>query len=224
METNTSQVTGVYGLRREGGKVPLSIDENKLVQRCLSHQPGAWNDFVDTYLNLIYRVIHHTAHLRGVTLQPADVEDLASDVLLQLVANNYAVLRQFQGRSSLATYLTVICRRCCIHLFARKFGTTAIFKSVPLNQESMEETIHDDDGADALEHVHDLLTRLPKGVREVVRLHYLVGLSYEEISSRLGIPVNSIGPLLSRARQKLRTKLQSDPGFSPSSANQAGVA
>lgn len=205
--------------------MPLTADENKLVQRCLSHQPGAWNDFVDTYLSLIYRVIHHTAHLRGVTIQPEDVEDLASEVLLQLVANNYATLRQFQGRSSLATYLTVICRRSCIHLLARKFGTTAIFKSMPMNHQSMDETISDDDSSDALEHVHDLLTHLPRGVREVVRLHYLVGLTYEEISSQLGIPVNSIGPLLTRARQKLKTKLQSDPGFTPdTTAKQAGVA
>ena len=207
-------------MRREGGPVPLAQEDQKLVQRCLTHQSGAWNDFVDAYLGLIYRIIHHTAHLRGVTLQPEDVEDLASDVLLQVIANNYAVLRQFQGRSSLSTYLTVICRRNCIHLLARKFGTAAIFKSSP-NTQALDETVNDlEDHGDALEHVHDLLTHLPKGVREVVRLHYLVGLSYEEISSQLGIPVNSIGPLLTRARQKLRVRLQSDskPGITPAAA------
>lgn len=188
-----------------------------MIQRCLSHQTGAWNDFVEKYLSLVYRVIHHTAHLRGVVMQPEDVEDLASDVLLQVVANNYAVLRQFQGRSSLSTYLTVIGRRACINLLARKFGTAAILKSSPLLSQTMEEAMSDEDKNDALEHVHDLLAQLPKGVREVVRLHYLVGLSYEEISAQLGIPVNSIGPLLTRARQKLRTKLQSDPGIAPAS-------
>lgn len=203
--------------------MPLSAEENTMVQRCLAHQPGAWNDFVDAYLGLIYRVIHHTAHLRGVTLQPEDVEDLASDILLQLVANNYSTLKQFQGRSSLSTYLTVISRRSCIHLLARKFGTAAIFKSSPMTSQAMDETLSDDDNSDALEHVHDLLTKLPKQVREVVRLHYLVGLSYEEISAQLGIPVNSIGPLLTRARQKLRVKLQSDPGFPPA-PSKTGVA
>lgn len=199
----------------EGRPVPLAADDNKLIQRCLSHQPGAWNDFVDSYLGLIYRVVHHTAHLRGVSLRPEDVEDVASDILLQLVANNYANLKQFQGRSSFSTYLTVICRRACVHLLARKFGTAAIFKSAPLASQSMEETMSEEDGSDALEHVHDLLNHLPKQVREVVRLHYLVGLSYEEISAQLRIPVNSIGPLLTRARQKLRVKLQSDPGLPP---------
>ncbi|HQR05343.1 MAG TPA: sigma-70 family RNA polymerase sigma factor [Gemmatales bacterium] len=198
--------------------MPLSQDDQQLVQRCLTHQPGAWNDFVDAYLGLIYRIIHHTAHLRGVTMQPEDVEDLASDILLQVVANNYATLRQFQGRSSLATYLTIIARRNCIHLLARKFGTAAIFKSSPMDSQAMQETVADlQDNSDSLEHVHDLLAQLPKGVREVVRLHYLVGLSYEEISAQLGIPVNSIGPLLTRARQKLRVKLQSDskPSMQP---------
>lgn len=192
----------------------LAPDDTKLIQRCLTHQPGAWNDFVDTYLSLIYRVIHHTAHLRSVILQPEDIEDLASEVLLQIVANNYATLRQFQGRSSLATYLTVICRRACIHMLARKFGTAAIFKSTPMLSDSLEMAISEEEPNDALEHVHDLLNQLPKGVREVVRLHYLVGLSYEEISAQLGIPVNTIGPLLSRARQKLRLKLQTNPASS----------
>ena len=38
----------------------------------------------------------------------------------------------------------------------------------------------------------------------MVRLHYLEGRTYEEISTELNIPVNSIGPILSRARKKLR--------------------
>ncbi len=197
----------------------LPPDDSKLIQRCLSHQPGAWNDFVDRYLNLIYRVIHHTAHHRAVTLRPEDVEDLASEVLLQVVANNYAALRHFQGRSSLATYLTVICRRACIHLMARKFGTAAIFKSIPAGSvpESGE---YSEDGSDSLEQVHDLLSQLPKRAREVVRLYYLEGRSYEDISAQMGIPVNSIGPLLSRARQRLRSKLQ--PDTDPTSSS--GVA
>ena len=42
------------------------------------------------------------------------------------------------------------------------------------------------------------------GERRVVALYYLEGRSYEEISTTLHIPVNSIGPILTRARKKLR--------------------
>jgi len=45
-------------------------------------------------------------HLYG-----ADAEDLASTVRLHLVVGDYAVLRQFQGRSSLPSYLIVVITR-----------------------------------------------------------------------------------------------------------------
>jgi RNA polymerase sigma factor (sigma-70 family) len=91
-----------------------------LLQRCLHHEAGAWNDFVDRYLGLIYHVVRHTAHLRSVVLSPEDTEDMAAEVLLQLVGNDYAVFRQFQGHSSLATYLTVIARRICVHELVKR--------------------------------------------------------------------------------------------------------
>jgi RNA polymerase sigma-70 factor (ECF subfamily) len=178
-----------------------------LVQRCLAQEPGAWKALVDQYLPLVYRIIYHTAHQRGVTVRPEDVEDFAADVMFHLVSNNYAALRHFQGRSSLATYLTVICRRSFIHLLAKKLGSTAVFKALPAGLDPAETVL--DDQKDSLEQVHDLLTRLPKQAREVVRLYYLEGRSYEDISAQLGIPVNSIGPLLSRARKRLHAKLQS---------------
>ena len=49
-----------------------------------------------------------------------------------------------------------------------------------------------------------LLSRLPSKERRVVALYYLEGRSYEEIATELNIPVNTIGPVLSRARKKLR--------------------
>jgi RNA polymerase sigma factor (sigma-70 family) len=41
----------------------------------------------------------------------ADVDDFASTVKLALIENDYAVLRAWEGRSSIATYLTVIIQR-----------------------------------------------------------------------------------------------------------------
>jgi RNA polymerase sigma-70 factor (ECF subfamily) len=66
-------------------------------------------------------------------------------------------------------------------------------------------------GLESLEEVEKLLGRLPSRERKVVRLHYLEGRSYEEISTDLSIPVNSIGPILSRARKKLRSGVKSPP-------------
>lgn len=44
-------------------------------------------------------------------LHPDEVEEFASSVKLRLVENDYAILRKFEGRSSLPTYLTIVIRR-----------------------------------------------------------------------------------------------------------------
>jgi RNA polymerase sigma-70 factor (ECF subfamily) len=192
--------------------VALTPLDRELLRRCLTHQRGAWNDFVDRFLGLIYHVVHHTSHLRSVPLRPEDIEDLAAEVLLQIVANDYAVLRQFRGNSSLATYLTVIARRICVHELARKAAAREVQPAAnTLEQEEEPEEPRRASGLESLEEVEKLLGKLPHREREVVRLHYIEGRSYEEISTELNIPVNSIGPILSRARKKLRKDAKGAP-------------
>jgi RNA polymerase sigma-70 factor (ECF subfamily) len=184
--------------------VALTNLDRELLRRCLTHQPGAWNDFVDRFLGLIYHVVHHTAHLRSHPLKPEDTEDLASEVLLQLVQNDYATLRMFRGRSSLATYLTVVARRICVHELARRSAAREV---QPPANETLEEESDEappDRRLERIEEIDKILSKLAGKEREVVRLFYVEGRSYEEISTRLNIPVNTIGPILSRARKKLR--------------------
>jgi RNA polymerase sigma-70 factor (ECF subfamily) len=195
--------------------VALTKEDRVRLERCLAHKPGAWNDFVDRFLGLIYHVIHHTAHLRSVPLRPEDTEDLAAEVLLGIIANDYAVLRKFRGESSLATYLTVIARRICVNELGRRTASREVqIKAdgrAPAEVPDREEPPKAQLGLESLEEVEKLLSKLPSREREVVRLYYLEGRSYEEISTELDIPVNSIGPILSRARKKLRKDVKSPP-------------
>jgi RNA polymerase sigma-70 factor (ECF subfamily) len=192
--------------------VALTPLDRELLKRCLHREPGAWNDFVDRFLGLIYHVIHHTTHLRSTPLKPEDVEDLAAEILLQIVDNNYAILRQFRGQSSLATYLTVIARRMCVQELARRMAA----REVQPPAEGAAAAEPEDSrpprvGLETLEEVSRLLQKLPSKERAIVRLHYLEGRSYEEISTQLNIPLNSIGPILSRARKRLRKDIKSPP-------------
>jgi RNA polymerase sigma-70 factor (ECF subfamily) len=195
--------------------VAFTTVDRTLLQHCLNHEPGAWNDFVDRFLGLIYHVIHHTAHLRSAPLRPEDTEDLAAEVLLQIVDKDYNVLRQFRGQSSLATYLTVIARRICVHELARKMAAREVQPRTDGQQrelvEEPEEPPKTELGLESLEEVQKLLNKLPARDREIVRLYYLEGRTYEEISTELNVTVNSIGPILSRARKRLRKDVKSPP-------------
>jgi RNA polymerase sigma-70 factor (ECF subfamily) len=186
--------------------VPLTAADRLLLKRCLDHEPGAWREFVDRYLGLIYHVIQTTAHLRNQPLRPEDTEDLAADILTQVVAKDFAVLRRFKGQSSLAAYLTVIARRICLHALAA--GSPD--REQPIHEAGVSVN-HDSETAprgnselENAEEVQRLLAKLAGRERQVVRMFYLEGHTYDEISEELGIPRNSIGPILTRARNLLR--------------------
>jgi RNA polymerase sigma-70 factor (ECF subfamily) len=154
-------------------------------------------------------------------LSPEDTEDVVAEVLYQMVANDYAVFRQFRGKSSLATYLTVIARRICIHELMRRAAsaeTTARLNHRRLG--AREEPPKAQVGLESLEEIQKLLRRLPARERQVVRLFYLEGRSYEEISRELDVPVNTIGPMLSRARRALRRDAKSNSQPRPESQPQ----
>ena len=187
--------------------VGLIARDKELIRRCLQHESGAWNDFVERFLGLVYHIVQHSAELRSYPLTPEDKEDIAAQIMLKIVENDYHALRQFRGKSSLAAYLTVIARRSCVHEMAQRAQqreregiTTRANDHVMVDKSSGHAT----PGLDTLEEVRKLLKKLPSRERAVVRLFYIEGRTYEEISTELNIPVNSIGAILSRARKKLR--------------------
>lgn len=190
------------GIRR----VVLSEIDRNLLERCLQGKPRAWEDFVDRFLGLVVHVVNHTAQARSVRLTPEDRDDLCSEVFLAVLKNDFALLRNFRGGSSLATYLTVVARRIVVRqLLARRSpaplgdgSTQRAAQAVADPHPGTEERLSN------REEVERLLGGLPAAEAQVVRMYHLEGKSYQEISSALKVPENSIGPILSRARQKMR--------------------
>ncbi|MSQ93888.1 MAG: sigma-70 family RNA polymerase sigma factor [Gemmataceae bacterium] len=184
----------------------LIARDRELIRRCLHHEPGAWNDFVDRFLGLVYHVVQHTADMRSYPLRPEDKEDVAAQVLLKIVEHDYGPLRQFKGKSRLASYLTVIARRTCVNELTNRMQAKDKEGIGRANDQVVEDKPKSasKSGLEEMEEVGKLLKKLPSRERAVVRLFYLEGRSYEQISTELNIPVNSIGAILARARKKLR--------------------
>ncbi len=179
----------------------LSDIDRELLQNCLQRKPRAWEDFVDRFLGLVVHVVNHSAKSRSVRLTPQDAEDLTAEVFVALINNDFAVLRRFRGECSLATYLTVVARRVAVRELLKQRTTASLSDaSIPAsdNGNEPEERISNQ------EHVALLLDGLSGKEADVVRLYHLEGKSYQEISSEVGVPENSIGPTLSRARAKMR--------------------
>jgi RNA polymerase sigma-70 factor (ECF subfamily) len=183
--------------------VPLSDIDRKLIDRCLGRESGAWNDFVDRYLGLIYHVIQHVAHARSRVVSQADMEDIAAEILLRVVDDDYDVLRRYKGTSSLPTYLTVIARRVCVKEMIKR-QREAELGHTSAHRANVNDTTDEVEAIATAEEVERMLEDLPEREAEVVRLYHLKFMNYREIGKRLGIPEASVGPILSKARKRLK--------------------
>jgi len=181
----------------------LTQVDRELIQRCLQRQPAAWQSFVDRFSGLFVHVIRHTAESRSVPVSAADVDDIAAEVFTALVADDFRILRHFRGKSSLATYLTVVTRRIAVHALIerrRKQNVTPL-PAAPANTTNGHAGEFEIENRDLIEH---LIAQLPTSEARIVRAYHLDGKSYHEISDQFNIPENSIGPVLTRAREQLR--------------------
>jgi RNA polymerase sigma-70 factor (ECF subfamily) len=183
--------------------VALSEIDRSLLDRCLSRKPRAWEDFVDRFMGLVVHVINHTAQCRSTNLSAADREDLAAEVFLAIIDHDMAVLRHFRGKSSLATYLTVIARRVVVRKLVE--GHTAMPLGDMVARAEADEVEPVERMGDR-EEVGRLLGELQGAEATAVRMYHLEGKSYQEISRSVGMPENSVGPMLSRARAKMRRR------------------
>lgn len=187
------------------GDVALSDIDRGLLDSCLARQPKSWEDFVDRFLGLVVHVIRHSADSRSIRLSPADYDDLAAEVFLAIIKDDFAVLRRFRRESSLATYLTVVARRVVVReLLKRKENREAATDPAIVAASGDGEQAASDEQAFDREEIEALLSHLEDGEARLVRLYHLEGKSYREISAAEGLAENSIGPALSRARAKMR--------------------
>jgi RNA polymerase sigma-70 factor (ECF subfamily) len=156
-------------------------------------------------MGLVIHVVNHTAEVRSIRLSPQDREDLAAEVFLTILANDFAVLKHFRGQSSLATYLTVIGRRVVVRELLRHKSTA---RAGAADQEAVDRAPDHEPSAEQRlsdrEQVERMLSELDETEADVMRLYHLEGKSYYEISMAIGMPENSVGPLLSRAKSKLQ--------------------
>lgn len=185
----------------------LTEIDRRLLKQCLARTPGAWQDFVDRFIGLFVHVVQHTANSRSIRLSADDVDDLCSEIFLTLLKGDFAVLRHFKAQSSLATYLTVIARRIVIHELVRRKKEEAL-GHVAAHQAAVDAAGREESGVQRIEdaeEVAELIKRLAPREAAVVRMYHLEGKSYREISNAQGVPENSIGAILSRSRDKLKS-------------------
>jgi RNA polymerase sigma factor (sigma-70 family) len=168
-----------------------------LVNAARDGDQDAWNALVDRYLPLVTGVI---ARFR---LSHADADDVSQTVWLRLVEH----LDRIREVRALPGWLATTARNESLRIIRMRGRDTPVDPHGATMDHlgetpDMDEHLLHEERAQAL---RDAMAELSPARRELLMMLLAdPPLSYEEISSKLGIPIGSIGPTRARALEQLR--------------------
>ena len=88
---------------------------------CLASEKQVWDDFVQRYSGVSYAAVGHVFGSRGAGSTGRTTEDVAQDVFVRLVKDDYRLLRKFEPqRASLETWLTLVARSVAIDCLRKR--------------------------------------------------------------------------------------------------------
>jgi RNA polymerase sigma-70 factor (ECF subfamily) len=151
---------------------------------------AAFHELVDRYANEMYRL---SLSLVGNT---ADAEDVVQETF----SGAFQALPDFDGRSSVRTWLSrILVKQAAKWRRRRKVRRTVVLDAATPGP-SPEQGLRMD--------VLGTLEMLSPEHREIIALREFQGMSYEEIAQVLGVPRGTVESRLFRARQELRDRLK----------------
>lgn len=182
--------------------MPQKVTEHAahaLVRRAADGDQAAWNTLINEYNSLLW----WTA--RTFRLNNEQAADVVQMTWLRLVEN----IGKIRDPERLSAWLLTTARRRCID------ELNAASRERPSDEQGIDAPSHEDGPEEhALRHepraaVRKAMRCLPESQqRMLLLLSASPPLSYQEISSRLGIPIGSIGPIRGRALRRLRVELE----------------
>lgn len=135
--------------------------------------------------------------IRSVLLDAADIEDAVQGTLITVADK----ISSFEGRSRFSTWLHRVAYNEALAIVRRRNR-----KSEPISNQLPETGVSAKRLSSMIadqETLHAALQQLSDDHRQVLYLREDLGMSYEEIASKLAVPVNTVRTRIRRARMNL---------------------
>lgn len=178
-----------------GRRARLSLSDEQgeaLLRRFSAGEVAALDILIEAYSATIYAIL-----LRWYRLSVEDAEDLFQEVLLQLTVKAAEIRnpRRWLVGTTINQARKRIRRLVRDRKLADRYGEELLLHEAP-------------EPEDDRDLIRRGMARLRAFDRDLLRLLYFEGLSYEEAAERLERPIGSIGPLRGRALKRLGNALE----------------
>lgn len=170
--------------------------EREWVRQAQGGDVDAFSRLVAAHQPVVYRIAMRIVGNRQ------EAEDVAQDVFIKA----YNALDRFEPARPFAPWL---------YRIARNTALTWVKQRPP--QVLLGDWVEDVAGpgpeaqavtGEALERLRQALASLPENYRRAIELRHLQGLSYQEMSAALGVPLSDVKSWLFRGRERLRRVLE----------------
>lgn len=168
-------------------------------QKAEGANPQQLHDLMVEHADAVYRLA------LGVVRDPALAEDVAQDTMVKA----WLALPTFRGDGSLRGWLLRIAHNTAISTLRTRRAIVIDPFDMPEETGPPERTVERKvEGSHTIEAFEGALDLLDDLSRSIVVLRELEGLSYEEISDLLKVPLPTVKTRLLRARRRLSTALE----------------
>lgn len=168
------------------------------IDQTLAGNRKAFGTLVDQYKNLVY----------GLVLDRIDDSGQAEDLAQEAFIQAYKSLPSLRNKAQFSAWLGGIVRNLCNQLVAKREREKQVMESfTQIDMPSPPDPARQYDDSEKRQFVHQAIERLPERSRQIVRLHYLSGLSHQEIAAFLGIAPSTVLSHLHNGREQLREQM-----------------
>lgn len=189
--------------------------DSDLVAGLTAGCPQAWRDFRALLEPEIRKAIHRVRSRFPGLLSSDDVNEVFSELSLQLVANDMHRLRCFDPSrgTPLSSWLCLLARNCCFDLLRRRrrhpsqASTSELFL-IELAPTDQPDPFSRCAAREELDQILSLMEALPQRDQEFIALYYGQGLSPEQTAERLGVQVSTVYSKKHKIRARIEGLLE----------------
>lgn len=170
------------------------MTDEELVAKILSRDRRAMSFFYKSYSPKL------SLFIRSKIDRPEDCEEILQDTLYAFLE----ALRDFEGKSSVRTFLYSICQHKIIDFYRRKKLKHIVFSQMPQLECLISPLLNPEEELDATmlkEKIRKVLRKLLPRYRKILIFKYLDNMPVEDIARKLTITFKSAESQLFRARK-----------------------
>ena len=180
----------------------IACEDEALVKKALKGDLGSFESLIGRYQQAVYNICYYKSR------NCFDAEDLAQDIFLAAFKSlpNLKDIRKFRS------WLFGIAYNRCHKWFQREKIKIVKFKEISrrLSQQQRMDRLRSGQPGTHFQgdepEIAEFLHKLPTDVKNILKLKYLEGMSYDEISEKTGVKPHRIDYLIRKGKKLIRER------------------